>query len=170
MPSAHSTAPYHPASLDRFSAHVAARVLAAHPEWTPAAQVRRESGDDASTPGWFLVELTGPSAAAIPLSVRTNRDELTVGFGEWHHHYAGWWHDTEAQWDAGIQEALDDIAEFLSDRRRVAVARTAHGAWHSSWLTDVADTPAVPAGAAVVEVSSWTGGRDETVRAAAEGA
>jgi hypothetical protein len=107
--------------LNPYSQRFAAQLFRAHPEWRGLATPPPWPGADR---GVLYVKLESPVDQRRVLSIITDGDEITVGFGEhgWHAHFGGWAGDDEA---TNFAEALEMIDGLLTEA--VVLVQSYHG-------------------------------------------
>ena len=106
--------------------------------------------------GSFLLEVPSPATATRHLSVSTDGDEVTVGFGsEWHDHYGSWTGDDE---ETSFRQALEAIEALLSERTVVVVG---YRDGRPAWSTAQRINDQLPSwDAERYEIISWSGKHD----------
>ncbi|HWA27995.1 MAG TPA: hypothetical protein VG734_20250 [Lacunisphaera sp.] len=112
--------------------------------------------------GFLLAEVQPPNPrASAPLWIRTEDDEITVGFDAFHTHFSAWDESTtEAQSFVG---ALTLARDIMAERALVA-SWWLEEKWSGSQLVEPGFKPERPeyvAGSAAARVRSWTGARDQ---------
>jgi hypothetical protein len=145
--------------LNPYSRRFADRLFALYPQWEHLAKLEPWPNAD---PGCFLVEVSSPVDPERQLSVGTDGEEITVGFGPhgWHAHYGAW---TGADEESSFVEALEEIAGILEERLVVAVG-TQDGQTGASTLIPAGEDPGLN-GYDRIDYVSWRGSHDRSVPA-----
>ena len=143
--------------LNAYSRRFAERLFAVYPQWEGVATTEPWPNAD---PGCFLVEVPSPADPDRRLWIGTDGGEITVGFGPhgWHTHYGSW---TGADEETSFAEALEAIADILTDRRMVA-AGILNGRAGASTLVAVDEDPELE-GYDQIDYISWTGTQDRSI-------
>lgn len=149
--------------LSRFSIGFAEALFASFPWLEEHAKVDPHPRVD---PGSLLIVYAPPPVREdCQLWISTDSEEVTIGFGMLHAHFA-WPVPVEDEWR---DDPLDFLRGILDDRILVQ-DRTRNGKWIGSTTLDQGSEPEIAnwSPGDVVHIRSWSGARDLTIRPPAE--
>jgi len=142
--------------LSSFSRRFAQRLFEAYPQWRQYATIPDGEGWN---DGVLSVVVQSP-AGDRELSIDTDGDEITVGFGEhgWHAHFWAWDGLDE---NTVFAQAMDEIARILNDDVAI-LTRFVDGAARSSETFSQGEEVEFK-NSDRIEICSWLGTRNATL-------